>query len=376
MTQSQILEVQVSHTVGGIETFLKNLCTVKVNSKSVKFTIVGNNASTELKDEFLNANCEFLETPKSKNLFIYLKFWKRLFTDNTFDIVHFHKNSNANIIPIIMAKIYSKSKIVIHSHNSAPSVKGRLLLLLNYINRPIVNSLADYKLAVSNKAFQWLFGKKTKYNEKKQIIKNGINTQIYKFNETKRRQVRVDLSVTGNFVFGHVGRFTEQKNHELIIELFERVHKTHKDTKLILIGNGPLRKKIENVVYSKGLNNSVKFVGEVDNVSDYLMAMDCFILPSVFEGLPIAMLEAEATGLPVFASSRVPKAAALTTRCFFVDLSNKKKWEKNLDEIINQRCVYSKNRKSFAKIVDDQGFGITQCINSVNQVYDNLIYKG
>ncbi|WP_063698092.1 glycosyltransferase [Pediococcus inopinatus] len=376
MSQVQVLEVQISDIVGGIENFLENLCGSDFSSNDISYTIVGNNAPTEVVQRLSEAHCTYIEMPTVNSLKKYFLFWKKVYRSNEFDIIHFHKNSNANIIPIVMAKILTTSSIIIQSHNSAPSIQNRLLIFLNYFNRPIVNKLADTRIAVSKQAAYWLFGKRLTEKGSIQIINNGVNTKSFEFDRKKRTIIREKLNIDKNFVLGHVGRFTEQKNHRFLINLFEQIHNKYPETKLVLIGTGPLFQNIKRMVSEKKLNNSVIFLGEVENVNEYLMAMDCFIFPSIFEGLPIALLEAEASGLPAMISNRISEEVLVTSRCYAIGLRDLDNWMAVFKEVLSKNERYFESRSDFSAVIDHEGFGVVKCVNKINQIYMRLGKNG
>lgn len=153
-------------------------------------------------------------------------------------------------------------------------------------------------------AGEWLFGKKNKSRFIQ--LNNAIDTENYRFNEKKRNKLRRDLDLTNQLVIGHVGGFCTPKNHLFIIDIFEQVYKKNKTAVLVLVGDGEDRDKIEEKVRQHDLAEAVRFLGVRSDIQDLLQVMDVFLFPSLFEGLSVASIEAQAAGLPVLISDKVP----------------------------------------------------------------------
>lgn len=240
-----------------------------------------------------------------------LQFYKKIkefFQTHEYDIVHIHASTAMLIMYALPVWRSGKIKIFYQSHNDC--VDGMANRIVHFLIRHLVVKYANCKIAVSESAARFMYGKKRVAETV--ILKNGMDIKKYAFNEEIRKRIRGKLEIKDDFVLGHVGRFTYQKNHPFIIEVFEQMYKINRDTKLLLVGSGEDEDKIKQMVREKNLTEKVIFYGVSHCVEELLCAMDCFIFPSHYEGLGIVALEAQANGLPVVASEHVPKEANVT----------------------------------------------------------------
>lgn len=221
---------------------------------------------------------------------VFLKSIAAFFKGHPYKTIHSHVTAlGAFYYP--MAKYYGTKNILQHAHLTTWSDK-KLSAIRNYLFLHSVWSLIDYKLACSNLAGKAYYGKNYR------VINNGIDLERFSFNLQTREQKRAELNLQNKFIVGHVGRFEPQKNHFFLIDIFEEIHRKHPDSALLLVGEGSLLSAVQEYVHQKKLGNSVFFLGLRNDVKELLQAMDVFLLPSLFEGLPVVGVEAQATGLP------------------------------------------------------------------------------
>lgn len=208
--------------------------------------------------------------------------------------IHVHANSLVYIKPLALAKKYGIQKRIIHSHNTKSAAAFIHRLNIKRIDRWVTD-----RFACSNWAGKFMFP-----NHKFRFVPNGIDLTRFAFSAEKRKKVRLKLGLSKNtVVVGNVGRFNCQKNHPRIIEIFREYKKNNHNSKLLLVGDGEDKELIEKLVIQNGLRDDVLFTGAVSNVEDYLSAMDVFLLPSLWEGLAIVLIEAQANGLGCVAST-------------------------------------------------------------------------
>lgn len=211
-------------------------------------------------------------------------------------IIHGHINSSAAIY-LSSAKKHGRVAVV-HSHATKSGKWTPRALAFYFFSYPI-RYIADYFFACSKQAGADRFGKRVTGTEWFRVLNNGINTSKYVFSGEVRRKMREKYSIHDNdVVVGHVGRFVPQKNHEFLLKVFAEVSKMEPNAKLWMIGEGELEKHIRRLADRLGIGEDVRFIGVTDRVHEYLQAMDVFVFPSVCEGLGIALIEAEAAGLP------------------------------------------------------------------------------
>ena len=210
-------------------------------------------------------------------------------------------------------------------------------------------------------AGKWMFGK-----HKFQIMNNAIDAKKFIYNEEVRKQKRAELKVEDKFVIGHVGRFNLQKNHEFLVKCFADFAKTNDDAVLVLIGNGEMQEKIKKMAKEYGIETKVKFLGLREDIPQLLQAMDLFLFPSLFEGLPVTLVEAQAAGLPCVISDTITDEIMITEQISKVSLSgNTSLWNQ---EIAKYR--YSKRKNTIEDIIE-HGFDIEKNARWLEEFYTN-----
>ena len=336
----KILHVGLSNNIGGIEIFLKNL-SCYVDSSEFIFDYIALSKDSVLVDYFIDKKLKVHYLPSIKKAKEYICKFIEILNENNYDIVHFHKNSAANILLYILAKT-KKVKTIIHSHNTSSNY-GKFTNLIHHINKKIFIRYADLKISCGEKAAVWMFGEKGLKRNEVYIINNGINYKEYEYNECTRNKMRKILKLDDKLVYGHVGRFEKQKNNNSV---------------LLLIGEGSLKNNIENKVKCLNLSDSVYFLGKIENIADYLNAFDVFLLPSLYEGLSISSIEAQVNNLPVIASNTIDKTSDISNNIIFLPLDmSANEWAKK-SLIVERNYITGEVNKSydinssFKKLID------------------------
>lgn len=255
---------------------------------------------------------------------IALKYFMKKHHDE-YCAIHVHANSLVYVYPLYLAYKYNIPIRIIHSH----STKG-LCEPLHNLNVNRIDKWITQRIACSMQAGQYMF-----HEKKFRIIRNGINLDLFRYDEEKRFAVRKKLGVENNTIIGHVGRFTHPKNHTFIIEIFEEYQKKDSSSILLLIGEGEESEKIKDLVRQKHLLNKVIFTGPVNNVHEYLSAMDIFLFPSLWEGLGIVLIEAQQNGLRCLVSENVPETADMGLCCFLSLNEDRSVWAQRIKEILS-----------------------------------------
>ena len=224
-------------------------------------------------------------------------------------------------------------------------------------------------MACSKEAGEWLFGEDAVSEDKVYLLNNAIDVDNYRKNLSVRGILRQELGLENELVIGHVGRFKPQKNHDYLLDVFVKVCEKREDVRLLLIGDGPLKGGIEQKAEDLGIKDKVIFMGEVDNVGKYLNAMDVFAFPSLYEGLSVVMVEAQANGLRcVMADSeRVSKDTILTGNvvCIKTDDKHKDKWAEALLD-------FGKEHADTAQEIKDKGYDITLEAKRLERFYQKI----
>ena len=354
-------------TSGGEEAFLINL-TKSINQTDFKielyapFGFFNDYYKTIFKD--YNVSVYDKKEPLNPNgfrinlLFPLYNFLK----SEKYDVIHIH---SSQLSPLAIASLSSKmnniEKIILHSHSSGlNNVKHKIAKLL--LNPLFFICPTDF-IACSMAAGESKFPKFVVKN-KLEIIKNGIDLDRFNINEEKRDEYRNKLGCTDDdMIIGHVGRFSDEKNHEFIIDLFSELHKKDNRYKLLLVGDGELKDSIQSKAEALGLSDFITFTGNVDNVQDYMQAIDLFILPSKYEGLGIVGVEAQACGLPCIFSTGVPEEAKLTDNVEFLSLEDKNQWIETVEKMIKMP------KSDNTEIIRTSGYDIKDTARRLEEIY-------
>lgn len=362
MEPVRILHVVTTMDFGGVETLLMELYR-NMDRKKVQFDFLCHNKKEgKYCDEIekLGGRLFSIKSVKrSLGAISYKKNLKKfLMAHPEYRIIHCHINAyNGYVLQV--AKQCSVPVRISHSHVS----EFKMHLLRDFYrirSMRQINGSATNFFACSKDAAQFIYRDKI-IVDNTIVFNNAIDTEKFRFCQESRTLIRKQYAIEDRFVFAHVGRFMEEKNHHFIIEIFSEIVKQLPDAVLMLLGEGPLEKKVHVQVESLGIQDRVIFVGSKANVNDYLSASDAFLFPSLFEGLGIVAVEAQCSGLPTFASDRVPKEAKRTDLLQFIPLDNgAKAWSERIvltiqkthtDEYLNERLWY-------ASVVKDSGYDI------------------
>lgn len=339
----RVLHVVGSLNSGGTENFIMNLYRM-IDRKTVQFDFVCPVGSGTFVNEITKLGGRIFYSPKftGHNIIVYKSWWKEFYKKNKeYKIVHGHLRTGA-FIYLAEAK-NNHIKTIAHSH-SISNGKGLSALYKSIVQYPI-RFLADYKFACTINAGKWLFGENAPNRSDFFIIRNAINIERFRYNEESRTRVRNTYNIEDNvYLLGSVGNFTIPKNHKYIIYIFSKIHDMNKMTKLMLVGTGPLENEIRKMVDEYDLTDSVVFTGSVSNPQDYYNAIDCFMFPSLWEGLGMAAVEAQVSGLRVIASDNVPHDIAITKECTFIPIMDEQGWinycsQKNYKRIDNSEAI-------------------------------------
>lgn len=240
--------------------------------------------------------------------FGYLQALKKFFSQHhDYSIVHAHMDKMSGFVLHAARKSGIPTRIA-HSHSSA-SEGGFVNRLYKWLAGTRIMSSASHYFACSKEAADWLFRQQAK---QALILPNGVELEPFSYSESIRCLTRKELNLKEEqFVIGHVGRFVPVKNHAFMLELMKEVLQYRPDSKMLLVGDGPLRPEIEQWIRSNGLSDSISLLGVRNNVNELMQAFDVLIFPSFFEGLPVTLIEAQAAGLPCIVSDRVSNESDL-----------------------------------------------------------------
>lgn len=312
--------IRVAHIMGkmaagGVESAVMNYYR-NIDRQKVQFDFIIDEDSTIVPyEEIESLGGNVYKVPPYQKPFAYHKALVKLFSEKKYCIVHSHINT-LSVFPLFAAKRAAVPVRIAHSHSTAG--KGEFKRnVIKYLLRPFSKIFPTHFCACSEYAGQWLFGKKKNIV----IVKNAIDISKFTFNPQTRQTTREKLGIENNFVVGHVGRFMKQKNHSFLLDIFQKIHIKNPASVLLLIGEGELEQEIKNKVERLKLTDFVRFMGVRDDVYNLLQAMDIFLFPSLYEGLGSVAIEAQAVGLSVIASDKVPNEAKISERLVNIPLN-------------------------------------------------------
>ncbi|HAT4246480.1 TPA: glycosyltransferase family 1 protein [Clostridium perfringens] len=344
----------------GIATFILNYFELLVNSGVHVDILASNIVDDEIKDLIEKKNMKLYIVPQRKKQVIkYFFSVLNILKKEKYNVCHVHGNSCSLAIELFAALLSGCKARIAHSHTSSCNHK-----FIHKLLRPIFEISCNKRFACSDKAGKWLFN-----NKEFIVLKNGINLDKYKFDYKNRDKIRSQLNIKDDeILIGHVGYFEEVKNHRFLINLFNKLHKTNSKYKLICIGDGSLRDNIANMVNKLNLNKEVLLIGNVSNVNEYLSAMDLFLLPSLYEGLPFVLIEAQASGLVCLTSNSVSIEANISNNVEFIKL-----YEDDWINLINKIILNKYNRNINKEIFKEKGYDLKNNKNQILKYYQEML---
>ena len=366
--QIRILHVIGQMNRGGAEGMIMNIYR-KIDRTKIQFDfVVHTDSICAFDDEIKALGGKIYNCPRftGTNIVSYIKFWNEFFKEHKeYKIIHGHIGSSASIY----LKLAKKNGLftIAHSHSDAfdKDIKGIMYRVISYPTRFI----ADYFFACSKEAGVSRYGNRVVNNKDIfSILKNAIDIEEYKFYEEIRLKKRKELSLENKFVIGHVGRFDKAKNQEYLVEVFKLIAKKNKDALLLLIGDGELKSHIIGKIEDYGLKDRVIFTGVRSDVNELLQAMDVFAFPSLYEGLGLAIIEAQASGLPCIISKNIPDEACISDLIEKLEV-NKMNIENWCNAILNKKVNKERDMKD---ILYNSGYDINVEVKRLQKFYMHI----
>lgn len=319
---------------GGVESILLNYIS-HMNKDKFDFHIITQdiNVSECIKQFEDNGVKVHIVTHKNKSIIKNFRELRRLMKKEKFDIVHSHMTLT-NFTVLFFAKLAGTRVRISHSHNAFKT--DNLLKKFIWKILKIVNKLCGNVYATCGyDAGVFMFGKKNMDNGKVYMMNNAIDLDKFKYSQETRNKIRQQHGIGDEICLGHIGRFMEQKNHLFLVDIFVEFFKIHPTAKLMLVGSGELEENVRNYVKEKNIEKSVIFTGNITNTNEYYQAMDFFVLPSLFEGLPVVSVEAQTADLKCLVSDKVDKRCAVTDNIeFFTIEKSPEEWAKKIDSML------------------------------------------
>lgn len=373
------MKIKIAHvagglTTGGVEAVIYNYFSNMPKEDYELYYITYDTPNEQVKKRFEDIGFQVYEVCKKKENFF--KSCKQVFDiikENEIQIIHSHMTLMC-FVTSILAKMCGVKVCIAHSH-LAQDIKG-IKKYVYAVFKVLTKITATDWFACGNEAATYLYGEKPFRDGKIVMMHNAIDTKKYSFSMEKRQEAKERLGIQDDFCIGHVGRFTEQKNHMFLLEIMKKIVNINGNAKLFLFGEGPLDKEIRAKVKELALQENVVFMGAVTDIERYYPAMDVFLLPSLYEGLAVSLVETQCNGLPIVTSDTVTKEIKLSEEYHVLSLEDSPaKWaeavcrysiNKDNDEWLNKR------EQAF-ELMDKYGYNILIEAEKIDRFYKNAI---
>lgn len=355
----------------GIEAFIMNMYR-HVDRSKVQFDFL----VTRNTDEYYDAEIKALGGKKycidymtTQNMMVRIikeaKAIKAFLKEHQYSVVHLHTTTPLRMPYLIAMKQAGVKNRIIHSHSATVEGKSFLKRCVYGFFKQFIPIYATECIGCSKAASKWMYPRRVWKNNKDVVFFNGIDTKKFSFSNEIREKIRLELGLGDCYTLVNTGRFLEQKNQSFLIDILEEIVKDDPDVKLLLLGKGPLRKSVEEKVSAKKLDNNVLFLGVRDDVQNILQAADCYVMPSLYEGLPVSAVEAQSTGLPCVLSSNITEEVALCENVKFLELSAPiSQWK---EEIL--KCRHVSQREKASNMIKRKGYEVQDCAEQLMKLY-------
>lgn len=356
---------------GGVESVVMNYYRY-IDRTKIQFDFICDDDSTNIPyEEIEKLGGKVILIPPYQKVFKYHNKLKKILKEGHYKIVHSHINT-LSVFSLFAAKCAGVPVRIAHSH-STTNKKEKKKNLLKQLLRPFSKLFATDYMCCSELAGRWLFGDKEYDKENVYLLNNAIDLDKFKYNETLRKKKRKELGIKDDtLVIGHIGRFVAQKNHDYLIDIFNEIHKKNNNSVLLLAGQGPLMEEIKNKAKELNLDDSVKLLGQRNDANELYQAFDVFLLPSLYEGLPVVGVEAQAAGLLCYLSDDMTKETKVLDITKFMSLNNTpEEWADNiLDDVKKYKRI------DVSKEMTAKNFNIKEEVKRLEKYYLNLYNNG
>lgn len=355
----RVLHVLGGLATGGTENLIMNWYR-SIDKTKVQFDFLVRSEANNFIDEIKELGGKVYFTSEyPKHFWKNYKETKQVLEEKKWDVIHIHGNALIYVTAIYLAKKYDIPCRIMHSHSVCP--QKNIYKYIHYFNRLFFLKHVNTMLACSSRAGEWMFGRR-----KYEVLENGLSIDKYYFDYNNRKKIQKEFGINENFVVGHVGRFTQVKNHEFLLEIFSEIKKIQKESILLLVGEGSEKNKIQAKAENMNLANSVIFAGARKDVGALMSAMDCFVFPSIFEGLGNVLIEAQINGLNCFVNKKViTKEVEITDKIHGISLENEPEiWAENILSTINRSERKETEKKCFDR------YDIKNVVRKLTNIYE------
>ena len=358
----KVVHVLGSVNKGGVESIVFNYS--KALKDFVEPTFICFDDSTAIPEEFIKEiGGHYFVVPHVKHLGKFNKAFKKILLENKYDVIHSHVNT-LSVFPLRVAKKCKYPIRIAHSHSQS-SKKEHLRNFIKSILKKFSKRYATYYIACGEIAGRYQFGNKAFDKGEVHLLRNAIDIDRFAFDSKKREEIRKELGVKENqTLVGSIGRLCQTKNQTYILKMAEQLP----EHKFVLIGAGELKEELENYIKEHNIKNVILY-GTTDNPSYFYNAFDVFVLPSLYEGVPVTGVEAQANGVYCLFSDTVPPESNCSNYCKFVPIG-----DENLSKWVEELKIKREHENHY-KEVTEAGFNIKDASKKLLEIYRTLLEK-
>lgn len=375
----RVLHITEVLEAAGIESFIMNIYR-NIDRKLLQFDFMVMRDKKEYYDDEIKRlggikytiNCQKYKNVLLRVLSESIDLYKFL-KNSHYDVIHIHTCTPLRVFYLLAAKKAGVVVRIYHSHSAAiidkKPWKKRIFSLL----RIFLNCWATDFFACSKAAGKWMFSTKKGTHKEYKIINNGIETDKYKYDLSARQQIRHELHMKTSFIVGNIGRFIEQKNQSFVIDVFKEIKHIQPTAQLILLGKGPLEHQLKQYSLKSGLNDSIHFLNIRNDVNKLLSAMDLFLMPSLYEGLPVSAIEAQCSGVFCVLSNNITEEVVISSDTKQISLECcASEWAQNILQSMKNTKA---NRENAYSQIKEAGYDVKDVAKELQQYYIAILKK-
>ena len=373
------MKIKIAHvagglTTGGVEAVLYNYFSHMNKDDYELYYISYDKPNEEVQKRFEELGFHVYEVCKKKEHFFKSCMQVvKILKDNEIQIIHSHMTLVC-FITSFLAKLCGVKVTIAHSH-LAQHITG-IKKYIYGVFKWLTKLTSDYYIACGDEAAIYLYGKKDFLDKKVMLMHNAIDIKRFSFQPEIRKELRRELNIEDSLCIGHVGRFTEQKNHLFLIDIMKEIVTLNENAVLLLLGEGPLEPEVKEKVKALSLEKNVRFLGSSSEVYKYYQAMDVFLLPSLYEGLAVSLVEAQCSGVSVITADTVTEEIHLAEAYEVLSLSDSpKKWAEAVCAYADKKETVSEKRKEAAKMIQKAGYDIEKEAEKLDAFYKKLVQR-
>ena len=357
----KVLIIAGAPYIGGAERVARDIGFYAKGRFEVHYLVFGEEVGA-YETELLDAGCRIFHTaPPSSGHAAYYQYLCRLIRREKYDVIHAHTMFNSGLA-MLAGKHCGVPVRISHSHSALTVYRSLGKRAYEALMRKMILRYATHYVACGQQAGERLYGRKA-FLRSGIVMLNGIDTDAFRYDPKARKAIRESLGIEDRFVIGHVGHLAEVKNQSFLIDLMPKILQQRADACLILLGEGVDRAKLERQIKNLGLQNQVIMTGNVSNVNEYLSAMDVFAFPSLYEGMPLTIVEVQANGLPCIISDRVPRDVFVTELLESLPLEDANAWIRAILQVSRTEP------EKYADAVKKKGLDVSVFLDRIYQLY-------